>query len=926
MSARFRPKTEIQIDGSWVDISADVLNRETVEITRGLPDEGNRVNPGSIKLLIDNSGGKYSPRNPGSPYYGKLKRNTPLRFSLAGPPTVARGVQSTTDGGPDGVVYADNESKFGVSEFDLRIHMRLTEEPTTDHVLASKYETLGDQRDWAFYRAVSGALAFLWSPDGTFASRKAVFTTNGVPWWQVSWLRVTALNNGPGGNGVVTFYRSDDGVNWDILEEPYEHDEPIVVHHGSEPLKVGGTSLLTGVYSVPADYYRFQMFDANGDPIVDADFTQAEPDSASYTDATGTVWHPDVYGSFTDRHVRFVGEVSSWPQSWEQGGTDRTVPLTASGILRRLGQGEAPMRSVTYLDYTAPARPQPVAYWPMEDGEYAQEFAPYAPTHDAMVISATGGVKPGQDDSLVNSGPLPHLKGGYVVGNLPGYVNTGQFLLAFHVKIPEDGVGGLAETRPLMTARVTESQTVSRWVLEYQDNAGGRVRLLGYDHDGNVDFNSDWLISDPSINGHPHLIWIQLTQSGNNLVWRILRDPIGAPPSPVGWVSTGTFNNCNLGKISQVQFSAPGVDFGETAVGHVFAATDTDALEGKLGSLIGAYSTEAANHRVYRLCQDLGIPLRIFLANDPDYDAAQPMGPQGIKPLVELLQESADAEAGLLYESRDRVGLEFRTTQNLYNQVPDLVLDYRDGCVTANPVEDDRYLLNDAAAKQERGSTARYVKETGTLSVEEVGRYDSEITVSHAHPISLPHRASWAVHLGTWDDSRFPEVLLNLTKDPSIDVSRVDVGSVVRLTNMPAGLHFGDLNLLVRGYTEEVNLAERIITLTCEPADPWYVWEVEHPVFGRLDTDGSELAVPLDDGNPTAYVTTESAKPLWITTDERPQDFPFYIQMNGEVAKVTAVSGDNVPQIFTLERGINGVFRSHPVGTRVNIARSEEWL
>src|SRR5690606_5634000 len=158
---------EIQTPGSSADISADVLKRGTVETPRGLPEVGNRVNPGSITLPMENSGGEYIPRNTGSRDRGTLKRNTALRFSPEPPPTGARGVQSTTDGGPDGVVYTDNESKFGVSEFDLRIHMRLTEEPTTDHVLASKYETLGDQRDWACYRAVSGALAFLWSPDGT---------------------------------------------------------------------------------------------------------------------------------------------------------------------------------------------------------------------------------------------------------------------------------------------------------------------------------------------------------------------------------------------------------------------------------------------------------------------------------------------------------------------------------------------------------------------------------------------------------------------------------------------------------------------------------------------------------------------------------------------------------------------------------------
>ena len=43
--------------------------------------------------------------------------------------------------------------------------------------------------------------------------------------------------------------------------------------------------------------------------------------------------------------VRAVGEVSSWPSTWDLSGSDVWVPVTASGILRRLGQGASPLQS-----------------------------------------------------------------------------------------------------------------------------------------------------------------------------------------------------------------------------------------------------------------------------------------------------------------------------------------------------------------------------------------------------------------------------------------------------------------------------------------------------------------------------------------------------------------------------------------------------
>ena len=75
-------RTEIQTADGWVDISEDVRDTEEVVITRGRADEATTADASQCTLTLDNRDGKYSPRNPLSPYFRLIGRNTPLRVSL----------------------------------------------------------------------------------------------------------------------------------------------------------------------------------------------------------------------------------------------------------------------------------------------------------------------------------------------------------------------------------------------------------------------------------------------------------------------------------------------------------------------------------------------------------------------------------------------------------------------------------------------------------------------------------------------------------------------------------------------------------------------------------------------------------------------------------------------------------------------------
>ncbi|WP_127201728.1 hypothetical protein [Streptomyces sp. Z26] len=70
---------ELQLGGSWMDITPHVYARDPIKIERGRRDEGSRADPAVCTLTINNRDGRYSPRNPRSPYYGLLGRNSPVR-------------------------------------------------------------------------------------------------------------------------------------------------------------------------------------------------------------------------------------------------------------------------------------------------------------------------------------------------------------------------------------------------------------------------------------------------------------------------------------------------------------------------------------------------------------------------------------------------------------------------------------------------------------------------------------------------------------------------------------------------------------------------------------------------------------------------------------------------------------------------------
>jgi hypothetical protein len=305
------------------------------------------------------------------------------------------------------------------------------------------------------------------------------------------------------------------------------------------------------------------------------------------------------------------------------------------------------------------------------------------------------------------------------------------------------------------------------------------------------------------------------------------------------------------------------------------------------------------------------------------------MGPQPTDTLVAILEECAAVDGGLLYESRDRPGLAFRPLAGLYNAVS-TEYDYaaHELAEALAPVEDDQALRNDVVVSRPRGSSARAVRETGANNTQDppggVGRYDESVQVNVQADGQLAAQAGWRLHLGTWDEARYPSTVINLarsalTSDATLTAATkaLDVGRRATITSPPSGWPPDDIVLLVQGYRERLAQYEWTIDVQGSPALPLSIAEVEHSTYSYFGSDGSTVASSFVAGTGTSLsVAVAAGYPLWEDGDA-----PFDIMASGVRLTVTSISGSSSPQTFTVNQTpVNGVIKTIPAGATVDVA------
>ncbi|HEY9391365.1 MAG TPA: hypothetical protein VIR27_16570, partial [Mycobacteriales bacterium] len=362
--------TELFIGGTWRDVSGDVLLRDGIRITRGRADEASQVDPSTCALSIRNTDGVYSPRNPTSPFYGTFGRNTPLRLSVR---TVVDGFGRTVPAGwgstPDGLVWDElgGGGSVVIGDFSVDGTSGIHTVPAAPAFRATHLEA------GPFYRDCEVAVSFRLDVAPTGAGLEPATIM----------LR---------GQDLTTYYRARVTVGTDLaiglaILDPDQQiisqtDLSLVYAVGARwrvRAQVEGPAIRMRVWDTAGPEPRgWHLVAVDPSPLMAAGWVGVRSGVAGGNTNPSPVTFR--YDDFEVRLPRFAGEVSSWPPRWDVSGADVWVPITASGIGRRLGQGASPLRSALYREMTSPINSFfLVAYWPCEDGSTATQIASASP-------------------------------------------------------------------------------------------------------------------------------------------------------------------------------------------------------------------------------------------------------------------------------------------------------------------------------------------------------------------------------------------------------------------------------------------------------------------------------------------------------------------------------------------------------------------
>lgn len=911
-------RVDLQIAGVWTDVTADALARDgssSISITRGRSDEASHADPSTCTLSLKNQAGKYSPRYPMSPYYGVLGRNTPLRVGIGVPP-VSAGAALTSPGTSHPAPSVNAEAAgmqfvvWGAS---------VVGNYTAPGGFITDTERDGGVSTWgAAHRAIAAGATG--APTATFTSSPAAVAAVNIA---VPGTAMTTSVSTTVGTGGVPAGLSVSATAGDYVLCVYgwssDPDDRMAGAPADYQASTCGWMLLsdTGPSIGPRLKVFIRLARLTGTVSVSLDSTLA----AGVAPVAGGV---DCYGllarisGVTDYVCRGIGEVSEWPPKWDLSGKDVWTPVTASGVMRRLGQGPTPLRSALFRELSTAG--SLVAYWPLEDADASTSFAS---SLGGPAMTFLGTPTLAGDAGFACSDATPTFAGAGARGIVPPYPVTNQFIVGALMSFP---AAGMVDESTLL--RVTATGSVAVWTVKYDTGVPG-FRVEAFDSNGVSLLNTSvgpWTTTPP---GSRFYLCLTGAASGANVAWTLRYIPI-VPGSdfPISQAGTGTISTATVGRVTTVTVG-PALDLaGPTSIGHVLVGAAATALftSGVWQALV-AWNGELAGERVRRLCREERVPAHVQYEF---YVTSEPMGPQRPGALLDLLRECEDADGGILYEPRSMLGIGYRTRWSLQNQSATMVLSYSGGHISEpfEPLDDDFGVVNDVTVTRVEGSSARASLDIGPMSTlpppAGIGRYDTNFPLNVHDDDRLLDQASWRLHDGTWDEARYPSIRVDMARNPAMvgAVGTVEVGDLVTVTGLPAFVPPGPVDQLLQGYTETFGHPNDWDVIgNYSPAGPYRVGVFDDATYGRLDGLSSTLDAGVTSTATSVSVATIAGRALWTTTATRPTDFPFDITLAGETMTVTAIVGAASPQTFTVTRSVNGIVKSHLAGEQVHLAR-----
>lgn len=597
------------------------------------------------------------------------------------------------------------------------------------------------------------------------------------------------------------------------------------------------------------------------------------------------------HDNYTVRADLMNGFADSWQPQFIPGadGVSSVVRVTVSGILRRLGQGKVPLSAATgYLVGT-----EPIFYHPMEDGADATQAASGLP--DGIPMQVRRGVMDFTDDAPPGAAgsahPLPSAQNA-LIGTIAGADTTG-FQIGVWTKA--EIVEFVADLEGYYIPWEVRTSTGQIFRLVMQHQAAVAIGVGHYTSEEATTATNFISLDDPE----PHQDY---GVTGDWIHVQFLAQQNGANADVFLYVDgelvdSATWTSLTLG--APIRVNAIGAFAGSDPSGisnnirdiwisqlvlHDFANFQVVQHDAGLG-----FPFESASDRMERVAAERGVRIDVHPGD------SEPLGPQPVGGLLDVVRDAELADMGILYERG--WGLAYRPRSTRYNQDPALVVDLappnmysqetRPESVVA-PTYDDRGIRNDVTVSRRDGSSARVV-DAGHAARH--GTYDDSVELGVATDAVLPYHAGWRVHLGTWEEMRYPGIPVDLAGNPDLIDAWLNLlpGDRAQQVNVPSP-HPGYVDQVADGMSHTIRQRDWSGQVVGTPAGPWTAGVVEDDSLGRADTDGSRWVGSVDAGSDTSERVLVTAGDPWITTATHPSQFPLTILSAGVELSVTGIA------------------------------------
>lgn len=871
----------------WVDITSDV-REDAFNLSLGQTNETGQATAGTCGFRLKNTSGTYSPRNPGSPYYGLIGRNTPFRITQDwATDTFTRSVsngwgsadtgQAWTIAGAGGTVQASdwqvaagagtmsvpvaNATRVSRLAVELR-NMQVTAQfslPFTN--ISGNNIKLGVE----LRRTTNGyylVRAILDSATDTITGLEVLHSSSGAA-FGVSTSDPIAFT------GFCTVKAEIDGytIRGKVWSTGFPEPDWQLVAGSSLETAVGGTGV--------------QAFVSTGN-------TNTKPVVVSVDNVTVT-------------ESLYHGEIPAWPPQRDTTGRDSTMTLEASGILRRLSQGSPPTLSALQRFILSN---DPFSYWPMDDkagattarnaADHTKPLTVENVTPDWSSRAPAAWLETGVKHTRTITSAL--AAGTRFVGNISMPINVTGWAVDI-VFTATAGSSSLADDFQIGT-------DFAGIANEWQLSVGG----------GEIAVGTPWSAGAlTSLSGQfddsMHHVRLWPRQAAGNVTWNVYLDGVSVlSGTELGRTMTPISREITLGAFTVLNGGTLTTSHMVVWLGDPPSISDTmDAVRG--------YDQEPAGERLQRLVEGEGI--RFFPAGN--MTDTQLMGPQPMSTLLGAVQECVDADCGVLFEPRADLGLGYRPVRATYNADPTVTLTWDQLRTVPTCTDDDLNTRNKVTVSHSDEGSFTAAQFGGPLNVaappEGVGEYGTEVTVNAASDHQLPDLAGWLLRLGTVDEPRYPAITVELAHSQWTAAQRAALSTLssrdkIVITGSP--LQPDDITLLWLGVRETLNATLHTLVIYAAPASPYEVWELEHATLGRLHTGGSVVASDATSTATTLKIANSDGVG-WSTAE------PYDILVSGEqvtattvtdetftfVAAGTAAHADNAPVTPGLPTGLS---------------------